>query len=296
MRRSRAALIGGLFAVSLSSGTIADERVPSVSRQVGEYHLLAADFHVHSFPFSWATLSSWDTVIEAGYQGLDVIALTPHNHTWVAALGRWFAERFGGPLVIPGEEIAAANYHLIAVGVSQTIPPNLPAVEAIAAVHRQGGAAIAAHPYPNSWPAWEAGALDVLDGAELVRPEAIDGPAFREALQAFARKGTFAPIGSSDHHGPGPIGYTRTYVFARARTAQAVIDAIRNRRTVAFDRDRFYGDPALIEMAWPGGQPAAGQPHPRRILDWPTPGFLRWLSRVTAGVGLLAGILFNRMR
>ena len=294
MRRA-GPVIGGLFAVSLGSGTIADDRVPSVARQVGEYQLLTADFHVHSFPFSWATLSSWDTVIEAGYQGLDVIAMTPHNHTWVAAIGRSFAGRFGGPLVLAGEEIVAASYHLIAVGVSETIPPNLPAADAIAAVHRQGGVAIAAHPYPNSWPAWEP-VLGMLDGAEIVRPEAIDGPVFREALQEFARKGTFAAIGSSDHHGPGPIGYARTYVFARERTAEGVIDAIRNRRTVAFDRDRFYGDPALIELAWPGGHSPAGAANPRRIPDWPAPGFLRWLSRVSAAVGLIAAIIFNRMR
>ena len=51
--------------------------------------LLGADFHVHMFPLGWSTLAPWDALIEARHQGLDVIALVPHNIVWLAKVGRW---------------------------------------------------------------------------------------------------------------------------------------------------------------------------------------------------------------
>ena len=105
---------GVLLLASLAAGTRSDTPRPSVARMMGGYHVLAADFHVHSFPLSWSTLSPADTVVEARYQGLDVIALTPHDLVWVATLGRAFAQATGGsPLVIAGEEITSPGYHLV---------------------------------------------------------------------------------------------------------------------------------------------------------------------------------------
>src|SRR5262245_55325926 len=185
---ARQLAIGGLLAASLVAGTIAD--VPAVrrSRTIGGYQVLETDFHVHSFPFSWGTLSPWDTVLEARHQGLDVLVMTPHNHVWVAQLGRWFSRWIDGPLVIVGEEIASGQYHLLAAGIANTISERQPAARAIGAVHGQGGVAIAAHPYETYWPAYDADALRTLDGAELVRPESqvLDDAASQ--LHAFAAR------------------------------------------------------------------------------------------------------------
>jgi hypothetical protein len=116
-------VVAGLLAAGLVAGTLSDRPVPTGRRAMGGYEVLVGDFHVHSFPGSWGLLSPWDDVIEARRQGFDVIAMTPHNHIWVAKTGRWFADLVGGPIVIVGEEIAHADYHLIAVGIERTIPP-----------------------------------------------------------------------------------------------------------------------------------------------------------------------------
>ncbi len=42
------------------------------------YQVLAADFHVHSFPGD-GVLPPWDLAVEARRRGLDAIALTNHN-------------------------------------------------------------------------------------------------------------------------------------------------------------------------------------------------------------------------
>lgn len=58
----------------------------------------------------------------------------------------------------------------------------------------------------------------------------------------FGRSPRLAAIGSTDYHGLGPLGYSRTSIFARERSEQGVIEAVRARRTVAYDRERVYGD------------------------------------------------------
>jgi predicted metal-dependent phosphoesterase TrpH len=279
-----------LLLAALVAGTIADVPNPRVSREIGGYHVLAADFHVHVFPFGWSALPPWDTVIEARHQGLDVVAITPHNgHLWLARVGRWFARVTGGPIVIVGEEIGSSRYHMLAVGIVDAVSSELSAADAIDEVHRQGGVAIAAHPYEQFQPAYDAEALQKLDGSEVVRPETQhDAQAAAQLREFFARAETTA-IGASDYHSAGTrVGHSRTYVFALDRTEQAVLDAIREGRTVVYDRERAYGDPALIELA------AASGGLPNVVPELPAPGALRVFSKVAAALALVVVLLLNR--
>ena len=130
--------------------------------------------------------------------------------------------------------------------------------------------------------------LDKLDGAEIVRPEAQNSERMASMLREFSSRATLTAIGSSDYHGLGPIGYSRTYVFARERTERAVLDAVRERRTVVYDRDRAYGDPAMIRLAAANG----GLPNAVPVL--PAPGAARAFSRIGAVVALVCALLFNR--
>jgi hypothetical protein len=285
---ARAWTLTALLVAALAAGTASDVPKPSVARQVGGYHLLAADFHVHGFPFTWSTLSPWDTVIEARYQGLDVLTMTPHQHVWAGKLGRWFSQHLDRPLVIVGQEIVARQYHMIAAGINRTISGTLTAARAIEEVHRQGGVAIAAHPYGNTWEAYDGEAMRTLDGAEIVRPEAQHDERMASGLRDFFSRGSLTAIGSSDYHGFGLIGYCRTYVFARTRTVQGVLEAVRDGRTVVYGRDQVYGDPALIELA------SAIPDLPRGIPQLPVPGAARLFSRLTTLLVLGAILFFNR--
>jgi PHP domain-containing protein len=284
---ARVLIFGGVFVAALTAGTVADAPQPSAAREIGGYHVLAADFHVHSLPFSWSTLAPWDTVIEARHRGLDVVALTPHNHVWVAKAGRWFARAFGGPIVLVGEEIASGRYHMLAVGITSTVSPRLTAARAIDEIHRQGGVAIAAHPYEPFAPAYDAAVLQTLDGSEVVRPESQHDEESAAALREFFSRAHLTAIGATDFHGVGQIGYSRTYVFARSRTEPGVIEALREGRTVVYDRERAYGDPELIRLA-------AGSDLPRAVPEVPVPGLWSVFSRVAALLVLTAAVLFNR--
>jgi hypothetical protein len=284
---ARMGLTGGLFAAAMITGTAADVGPLTPRRTIGGYEVLAADFHVHMLPFGWALLSPWDTVIEASRQGLDVVALTPHEQVWQAKVGAWWSRLTGGPEVVVGEEITAPAYHMIALGISEAVSSDQSAADAIDAVHRQGGIAIAAHPYKPFWPAYDPAARERLDGTEVVRPESWrDDHLAAELREFFATTPGAVAIGSSDYHGLVPMGYSRTYVFSRSRTPAGVLEAIRQRRVIVYARDRAFGDPALIRLASEvgvsGSAPAV-----------PLLGAGRLFSRVAGALALVGALLFN---
>jgi hypothetical protein len=244
----------GLLVTGFALGTYAD-RAPKVAPiTMGGYRVLASDFHVHSFPLSWATLGPWDTVIEARRQGLDVIAMTGHNNVLVAKVGRWFSRLTGGPTVLVGEEIIATKYHLLALGIEHTVSWRQNAASAIAEVHQQGGVAIAAHPIEKYWAGFDAQAMRELDGAEVVHPIIYVREKAHRAIREFYARKPMTATGDSDYHGLGPMGLCRTYVFAADDSEGAVMKALRAGHTVVYERDgRAYGDPELVRLAAENG-------------------------------------------
>jgi hypothetical protein len=284
---------GCLLAVSIILGTLSDTPRGYPQLVLGGYQVLAADFHIHSFPLSWALLSPLDTLIEARRQGLEVIALTPHNHTWVSKVGQWFSRFTGGPIVIVGEEIHSPRYHLLAVGITNTIDWRQPAARAIDEIHRQGGVAIAAHPTDRYAKGYDANALRTLDAAEVVHPLVLTDEVYAAQMREFLERNRLTAVGDSDYHlGPlapdlGAMGICRTYVFARERSEKGVIDALREGRTVVYDRERAYGDPALVKLAAEDGRlsKSALAGRPRSALSL--------LSGIIGLIGLIGCVLPN---
>lgn len=271
----------GLLVASMASGSLAPQSSAAPRKRfAGGYQVLAGDFHVHSFPLSWSTLSPFDTVWEARRLGLDVIAMSGHNNVEVSQVGRWFSRRIGGPIVLTAEEVHAPSYHMIAVGIEHTVSWRQPAASAIDEIHRQGGIAIAAHPLAEYWPGWDAAAMSRLDGAEVVHPSIFyDGDRRQQIRQFFARRKLTA-IGSSDIHYSWIMDFARTYVFVTERSERGVLDALRHGHTVVYDRDgQAFGDPELIKLD-------AAPPLEAR----PPSGFWSHVSLVTGVLGLLMGV------
>ena len=153
-------VVRGMAVVSVvlgvAIGSLLDLNAPAAKAASAEYQVLAADFHVHTF-FGDGALPPWEIAAEAKRRGLDVIAVTNHNQMVAARLGAWLVGRGSGLLLLKGEEITAPNYHLVAIGINRSIGWRSSAADAIAAVHAQGGVAIAAHPVRK------------LDGARCTR-------------------------------------------------------------------------------------------------------------------------------
>jgi predicted metal-dependent phosphoesterase TrpH len=278
---------GFLLVLSVIMGTLSDVPRQNARLKLDEYDVLAADFHIHSFPLSWGVLSPWDTVIEARREGLDVIAMTPHNHTWVAKVGHWFSKLSDVPIVLVGEEIHSMGYHLLALRIDKTIPWRQSASSAIDEVHRQGGVAIAAHPIA-SYAAYDDGAMRNLDGAEVVHPVGLKDEASAAELRQFFGRARLTAIGDTDYHiGPmspqvGVMGLCRTFVFVREPNEDGIVAALREGRTIVYDRDRVYGDPSLIQLAAKDGR------LPKLALTAQKPNSLVLFSGVMGVLGLFA--------
>jgi predicted metal-dependent phosphoesterase TrpH len=279
-------LIAGLVCLAgLTLGSLADEGAIRKPLRSGEFWILAGDFHVHAFPGD-GSLTPPALRDEAVRAGLDVIAITNHNQTLTGRLAQWLADKTDGPMVIAGEEVTHAKYHLIALGISRTVPADRPAAEAIAAIQSQGGVAIAAHPGP-SFPGFDDSAFRIVDGVEVGHP-ADKQSERQEFADAFRRaRGLHpqvAPIGSSDVHVTPMLGKSRTFVFARERTIASVLDAIREGRTVAADETgHLYGDPGLIAQI----QNAAPQGRLDTHRNW------RRISMCLAWAGLAGLLVFG---
>ena len=251
-----------LFAGAVALGTLSEDLDP---RTVTAQGILEADLHVHPFPGDGA-LPVWELRREAARRGLDVIAVTAHNNRFALDVGGAF-QGTADIIVLPGQEITAPRYHVVAVGTDTLIDWRLTARQAIEAVHAQGGIAIAAHPVETSWRDSDPAALALLDGAEVAHPAMRPTPPWRdEYLQFFLRLQRInpdaAPIGSTDFHTSAPLGLCRTYLLTDDRSAGGVLDAIRRGRTVARrPNGRLHGsdaDVAVVERYLSGRDPLPG--------------------------------------
>jgi hypothetical protein len=261
------------------------------------YQVLAADFHVHSFPGD-GLLPPWDLAVEARRRRLDAIALTNHNAMYSWRLAQWLSpitRRPDGALLIPGEELTSVGFHLAVVGITRPVPWRQPAAAVAAQAHEQGGIAIAAHPGQRSWRFISDADLLALDGVEVVHPLIHVWTETRREYLAFYDRAravhpSIAAIGSTDFHQVAPVGLGRTYLLAKAATETAIVDAIRAGRTVACDGlGQANGPPDLVEMVKDdcrreATSPPAGQTAVGRLGTW-----LVWL-------GVVALVVFGPAR
>jgi len=108
---------------------------------------MKCDLHIHSFySFNDGVNSPEDIIKQAIKIGLDSIAITDHDTMNGFFKARNYAKKLDFDLV-PGMEISSREGHILGLFIEEEIPKNISAKETIEMIHRQGGLAIAAHPY-----------------------------------------------------------------------------------------------------------------------------------------------------
>jgi predicted metal-dependent phosphoesterase TrpH len=106
-----------------------------------------ADLHVHT---AWSDGAQRpEAIVDAARDRLDVVAITDHDEIRGALRARAYAQAHPelGVDVVVGEEISTLNGHLLGLFLEECVTPGLTALETIAAIHAQGGLAVAAHPF-----------------------------------------------------------------------------------------------------------------------------------------------------
>ncbi|MBD3228771.1 MAG: PHP domain-containing protein [Candidatus Lokiarchaeota archaeon] len=121
-----------------------------------EKPLKFVDLHVHSIYSRhsvWgkdALASPKDIIKVAIKRGLSGVAITDHDSVKGGLVGQKVLKEIetrNGFQVIPGSEILSVDGDIVALGITEDIEPNLPAVETIEKIREAGGVAVAAHPY-----------------------------------------------------------------------------------------------------------------------------------------------------
>ena len=284
---------GCLVVAAVVAGTASyDVRTPQAVVRDGRL-VIAADFHMHGAGAD-GILSPVGLVLMARHRGLGAFAVTNHNQILLARIARWIARVLGGPTVLVGEEITAPGFHLIGMGLTRRVYWNQSAVDAIRDVHAQGGVAIAAHPSVEQWRAFDSAALRALDGTEVEPPAAIASTRAAAEFRSFYERANtnahhVAAIGSSDGHWKAVSGFLRTLVFARDQSETAILESVRNAKTVVYDNTgHAFGDPELLTML-----AAAPIAQPRSDEWFPNAGVFDAITRISGLVGLIGLVVLR---
>ena len=149
---------------------------------------------------------------------LRVIAVTDHDTTEGAFAARNYVSRQGIDLdVIIGQEVTTDEGDIIGLFLSATLPKYTTALEAVLAIHTQGGLAIAAHPFSY----WATATLMKgvgsqiatlpLDGVEV--RNGFPTNVFSNPLTAWKnrRHARHSALGGSDSHVPYTAGQAFTW-------------------------------------------------------------------------------------
>jgi len=171
---------------------------------------------------------------------LQVVAITDHDTVEGALEACTQQGRYPFEIVV-GEEVSSREGHILALFIERRVPPSLSAAETIAAIHEQGGLAIAAHPFITTW---AVGAQEItmqgvgrriatlpFDGVEIDNSTPLMGLANLRAKRYNRLAQRLAEVGCSDAHIVEAIG--KSFTRFPGRNAADLRSALTARRTFA---------------------------------------------------------------
>ncbi|MCB0154479.1 MAG: CehA/McbA family metallohydrolase [Anaerolineae bacterium] len=177
-----------------------------------------ADLHLHT-THSDGYMSPEETIeVIAGLAVVDVIAITDHDTTDGAFAAQEYARRYSDLAVIVGQEVTTGQGDVLGLFLQQTLPRFETAAAAIEAIHRQGGLAVAAHPYVFGWGMESVNhailrlpfdAIEVRHGCPFSLPSNI----LAKWVNHFGQR--LPELGNSDSHAPYSTGQAFTWFPGR---------------------------------------------------------------------------------
>lgn len=175
-----------------------------------------ADLHLHTI-YSYDGTATVPAVLRRAKEiGLDVIAITDHDEIAGALEALKLASHYGVE-VIPGIEITTAEGDLLALSITEKVPPGLSLIDTILRVRELGGYCIAPHPMAGGMGMKSLSAAAILKalkhpqaaetllGIETYNATAIDRMSNHYA-RIFANGLKVAQTGSSDAHVVQAVG------------------------------------------------------------------------------------------
>lgn len=194
----------------------------------------SADLHLHTTA-SDGTASPTEVLAWVAEQtDLKVIAICDHNTNEGAIEAAAQAPHFGIEVIV-GQEVESADGHILGLWTPELVAPGLPAETTVAKIHRQGGLAIAAHPYAPKW--WKnyglcRGETRLYDSVDYDGVEVANSTPLLFFANFHARRywranaSRLAATGGSDAHILSAIGTSRTlFPGSTAADLRAALEA-----------------------------------------------------------------------
>lgn len=260
-----------LFAAAWSAqgADLAASRPHSFPR-VGDYEVLCGDFHMHTI-HSDGNTTTRERVEESYALGYDVIAVTDHCTTRPYRVARYVGETLG-MIVLRGLETGLhGNEHMNVIGVSGMYVPADPHrwseqpdgntafyQDKLREIANCGGLVIYNHPHvgfrePVEW-GIEEGLIQGIEvkndvvGKRWNTLEFNGVYCYPNGFEYGLRK-NLALLANTDIHHKRGSDPAVTLVLSTARTPEAVMDALRARRTAAWFDGMLWGrEPLLTDL------------------------------------------------
>lgn len=197
--------------------------------------MLSVELHTHS-AISHDGRDPVELLLEqAEAVGLDALAVTDHDAIEASRDAAELAPEYG--LVgIVGMEVTSAAGHVLAFGIDEPVPPGLTFDQTLDRIREQGGLSVIPHPFQKSRHGVAAHITDEqlasADAIEVYNSRLLTGRANRKAERFAVEHGRPMTAGS-DAHISEMVGQAVTEVGADERSADAILDAIREGRTSA---------------------------------------------------------------
>lgn len=212
----------------------------------------SADLHIHSV-YSFDAATTVRAILkQAKDVGLNIIAVTDHDEIRGSLEAHQLAPEYGIES-IPAAEISTREGHLVALWIEDLPPRGLSLIDTLLLIGKQGGVAIAPHPFSNLPGSLSmesvVGALTnprakaVLKGIETHN---MSTQAFDTIAQKLSIYLPLAKLASSDSHVYWSIGAGRTEF--PGETAQDLRRALENNTTVPIPYDGEFN--AKAALSW----------------------------------------------
>jgi len=206
----------------------------------------AADLHIHTTASDGVATPAEVLDWVCSKTDLRVIAIADHNTNLGAIEAAALAVERKLPVeVIVAQEVESSDGHILGLWTPKIVNPGMTATETVAAIHEQGGFAVAAHPFaPQLWSraGLSRGNRGVYNNVDYDGIEVANSTPLLFIANWIARAyqlshgERFACTGGSDAHIPQVIGTSRTYFPGEtAADLRAALDA----RTTTVSRPGF---------------------------------------------------------
>ncbi len=194
---------------------------------------LKIDLHVHTTHSGDSLTTVVEAIEWARRRNLDGIAITDHNS--VDAF-RELSKVESDLVVLRGVEIDTREGHLIALGIDELIPSNLPFSETLQLIRQAGGLAVVPHPFDflRGGVGSKVVRSFVPDALEVVNSHSLFFGLTRDLGFRLAQELNIPCVGGSDSHVPETIGDSYTVVSCGKRCQDSILNSIREGRTQVF--------------------------------------------------------------